>query len=304
MYIRGVTILFFLLISSCGRVQAGAWTQPDGGYFLKIAPSYLSTSREFNHEGKRQAIQEEQFASEDASFRDFSLFAYAEYGLRERFTLIARFPFKILRLERQLLIGGGRLRQLERLYTAGFGDLTLSLRSALLDGSLAVSVQTGLKIPLGYDRTPDDDGPPLGSGKADAEAHLLLGRSLYPLPAYLSAGIGYRRRGGRLHDEILYAVEVGYTVASLLLKIAVDGVQNRSTPLDIAGRTVVTPLPGGGGALPDLLVGDQHVTKLNPAVAYSLRSGLALQAEVLYTIAATNSLSGTIFSLGLLLTDR
>lgn len=152
------------LLLAAGPLLAGAWGQPNGGYFLKIAPTYLRATEEFDHRGDRQIMQAEIFASEDVAFIDFGLSAYLEYGVRDRFTLVAQLP------------GGG--------------------------------------------------------------------------------------------------------------------------------RTVVTPLPGGGGVVPELIVGDQHVTKLNPALAYSLRPGLALQIEALHVIAGTNSLAGTIYSFGILLTGN
>ena len=163
-------------------------------------------------------------------------------------------------------------------------------------------MQSGVKVPLGYDDQPDNDGPRLGSGDLDAEIHLLVGRSLHPLHAYVSGGVGYRRRGGRLNDEVLYAVEGGYAKGPLLFKTMLDGVMNTKAPPDIYGRPVVTPLPGGGGALPDLVVGDQDVFKVIPALIYTLRPGLSLQAELIHTLAGKNTLSGTQLAVGVVLT--
>ena len=83
--------------------------------------------------------------------------------------------------------------------------------------------------------------------------------------------------------------------------MGLDGVENTSTPPDIYGQTVVTPLPGGGGVLPDLVVGDQHVTKVSPALIYTMYPGLLLQADVFHVLAGKNTLSGTTFALGFVL---
>lgn len=299
---RSAAALLFLLLATCSRVQAGAWTQPAGGYYLKLAPAFLRTSEEFDYRGRRQPIAAEEFATADAVFTDFSLSAYLEYGLRQHLTLIAQFPFRALRTERQLLIGGGLARQQERLHTFGIGDLTLALRHALRPGPLVISLQTGLKLPSRYARQPT--GPPLGTGEVDGEFHLQAGRSLYPLPAYFSASLGYRRRGGPLHDEWLYAAELGWTAGILQARLAVDGIRNTATPPDIAGRPVVTPLPGGGGTVPELIAGDQHVTKLSATLACSVRPGRILQAELLRPAAGTNALGGTTWVLGLVITGN
>lgn len=286
------------LILGSSQAGAGAWVQQKGGYYLKFSTGYLATTEEFNHEGKRLAILEEQPAFDDASFLDFSLISYLEYGLNERLTLVASLPFKALRAERTVRIGGGLLKQREIVNTTGLADLTLSLRRALLVSPLALSLQGGLKLPLGYEKQPANDGPPLGTGEPDGELHLLLDKSLYPLPAYLGGSVGYRRHGGRLHDEVLYTFEVGYSRGRVLLKLALDGLKNTSPPPDIAGRLVLNPLPGGGGALPELIAGDQDIVKVDPAIIYNLRPGLDLQGELLYVAAGKNALSGTIYSLG------
>jgi len=295
------SVFQLLLIPS--SLLAAAWTQPSGGYLLKVAAAYLYAAEEFDYRGDRQTIQAEQFASEDVAFTDFNLSTYLEYGVRNRLTLVAQLPFKALRSERRLLIGGGILRPLERLHSVGFGDLSLALRWGLSEEPLAAALQLGIKIPSGYDAHPVD-GPPLGSGKWDGEMRLAIGKSLYPLPFYVSGELGYRRRGGPLNDEFLYAAEIGSSTGRLFFKLAIDGIQNSSAPPDIAGRTVVTPLPGGGGVVPELIVGDQHVTKLNPALAYALRPGLALQIEALHTVTGANSLAGTIYSFGILFTGK
>ena len=289
------------LVLCCTQARAGAWVQPHKGYYLKLSAGYLSTTREFNYQGKRLDILAEHPAFEDASFRDLDLTAYLEYGLTARLTLIATLPFKALRSARTARIGGGLVKAREQVHTTGAADLTLSLRHALLVSPVALSLQGGLKLPLGYENTPANKGPPLGTSEPDAEAWMLAGRSLHPWPLYVSAGLGYRRRRGPLHDEFLYAAEVGCTAGRLLFKLALDGRQNTATPPDIFGRTVVTPLPGGGGALPDLVVGDQHIAQLSPALIYTLKPGLALQGEIRHAIAGKNTLSGTAFTLALVL---
>ncbi len=146
------------------------------------------------------------------------------------------------------------------------GDLTLSGKRLILETPLTLAVQAGVKLPLLYNEKPNNNGPPLGSGAFDGEVHLLAGRSLYTRPSYVTGSLGYRRRGGRLNDEAVYAAEAGYTKGRTLFKVTLDGVRNTSKPPDIVGNMVVTPLEGGGGVLPDLVVGDQHIVKLNPAL--------------------------------------
>ncbi len=292
-----VGVLVFLVYG--GQAHAGAWEQNKNAYYFKISSTYLSTSEEFDHRGQRRNILEERTAFKGASFREINLSVYLEYGWMERLTAVAQLPFKGLRSQRNVLYGGGLVEHKEVASTVGLGDLTLSLRRTLSTTPLVFSVQVGIKLPLGYERTPASGGPSVGTSAADAEAHLLMGKSLYPLPFYLTAGLGYRRRGGRLNDEMLYTSELGFTSGPALFKFDIYGIENTSAPPDIAGQTVVTPLPGGGGVLPDLVVGDQNVVKLSPGIVYTLRSGFSLQGEVFYVAAGENTLSGTSYTLSI-----
>lgn len=295
-----VLIPVFLLL--VGHAHAGAWVQNKNAFYLKLTSSFFSTTEEFDHLGRRRDILEERTAFHGASFRDINLNLYLEYGWTERLTAVASLPYKGLTSERIVLYGGGLLEHKETLRTFGPGDLTISLRHILGTEPVVFSVQSGIKLPLGYEMVPASGGPSLGTSKVDAEAHLLVGKSLHPLPLYLTAGLGYRRRGGTLNDEIVYTSEVGFTSGPALFKFNIHGIDNTSEPPDIAGSTVVTPLPGGGGVLPDLVIGDQNALKLNPGLVYSLGNGLALQGDAFHVAAGKNSLSGTSYSLSLVFT--
>ncbi len=298
----------FKSFAACGIVlcfvsslHAGAWPQPKHGLYVKLSSSYLATTKEFNHEGDKLDIFQERIIYRDTSFRDFSVSAYFEYGLFNRLTIVGTLPFKVLRSKRTELIGGGTLARIATLYTTGFSDLSLLGRYALWQGSFALSFQGGVKLPLGYEEKPADDGAPLGTGDIDLEGHLLLGKSLHPLPAYLTGSIGYRHRTDELHDQILLNAEAGYTAGKFLFKVTFDGLMSTITPPDIVGQPVMSPLPGGGGALPNIIVGDQDIFKISPSIIYNFTEDWGVQGEVLHIFAGKNTVAGTIYSFGIIL---
>jgi len=292
---------FFILLSIfgiCAQAMGGAWPQKKRGYYIKFSSSYLFTKKEFNHVGDELDIFEEHFGFHNASFRDINLTVYLEYGLTNRITIIGNLPFKILSPEWDQTLGDIVVGHTSP-RTTGLSDLMLSTKFSLFENPFALSLQGGIKLPLGYDNKPDNDGAPLGTGNFDTEGHLLIGRSLYPLPMYVTGGIGYRKRGGRLNDEILYNAEIGYNAGKFLFKVTLDALKNTKEPPDIYGQTVNTPLEGGGGTLPDIIVGDQDITKISPSIIYNFNEGLAVQGEILNIIGGKNTVSGTIYSLGL-----
>lgn len=290
-----IAILSFSLSSAAAQ----AWLQPAGSYYFKFSSSYLSTEEEFNFKGDRQPIFAEDLSRMDTSFRDISFTAYLEYGLSPNLTIVGSVPFKILTAkETRSPSPAFPLLRNERT-NGGLGDVFAGARVPVLRRPFALSVQAGVKIPLGYEKEPDNEGPPLGSGEVDAEVQLLYGQSLYPIPAYLSAGVGYRVRGGELHDEILYSAEGGYTFGALSLKLRFDGLQSTEDPPDIGGATLTTPLPGGGGAVNNVIVGDQDVFKLTPGVTYAFDENFSVSGELFHTLAGKDTVAGTAVSIGL-----
>ena len=208
-----------------------------------------------------------------------------EYGLTNRFTLVSSVPVKLLTARFTQNPGGGLPSRGVTLTNRGLGDLWVSLRTPVMDKPFALAVQGGIKIPLYED--PVDEGvltvPPLGTGAVDVEIGTYFGKSLYPLPAYVSGGIAYRFRGGDVHDEIPFNIEGGYTYGPLFVKLRLDGVQN-------------TEEPGGS-----VIAGDEDYFKLSPTVSYSFADRLALVFEAFHVLWGKNTLSGTAYSLAVVL---
>jgi hypothetical protein len=294
-----IYMLLFLTNLQNSHAIGGAWAQEKNGYYFKIAGNYLYTNQEFNYLGEKVDILEDFVVYENTSFQDFSVHFYFEYGLTHWFTVISDFSYKNLTTKRtETGVAYFDSRDIS-INTSGFGDLWFSGRLPFFQSPLAVSLQAGVKIPLGYSKEPENDGATLGTGEIDGDIALNLGRSFWPKPFYFTGGVGYRFRGGPNHDEVLFRAELGYTFFKFNIKLTVDGVRNTSTPPDIYGQAVIAPLPGGGGALPDILYGDQDYLKFLPAVMYKFRKNWGVNFELIHTAAGKNIITGTTYSLGL-----
>lgn len=289
----------FLLIICSTMLYCGAWTQKKDGYFLKIATSFLETDSEFNFRGTEKKLLEERFIYKHVKFSDVSVHFYSEFGWTDNITFSGYLPFKVY--TSTFTQTNPYSGQKTVLSNSGFSDLYLQVKYGILKNPLAVSVQTGVKFPLGYAKFPENGVPALGTAETDFDLMVLSGLSLYPLPAYLSGSIGYRHRTGRLNDEYLFQLETGYTVSRFFLKIQMDGVKNISSPPDIYGAPIQTPLAGGGGELPDIILGDQNIFKLVFSGMYEVKSGLGISTEIFHILAGKNTITGTTFSLGLVL---
>ena len=239
---------------------------------------------------------------------DESLSAYLEYGLWEHLTLVATLPYKRLVYT--------EVREFKRRDTntteiltkdetnSGLADLELRLRWRLLRNPAVVSLALGGKFPLGYDMDQEgigsldaggiglgpspvvgtDNKVPLGTGERDIDMRLLVGKSLYPFPGYLTSTVGYRKRGGAFSDEFFYGFEAGVTYKRLLVKGVVEGMRTMG---DCGAM-------GRGG-----IVGDQDILKLSPGLIWSLSKHLEIGVDLFHIAAGCNTAAGTTYAVGL-----
>ena len=76
---------------------------------------------------------------------------------------------------------------------SGWSDLRVFSKTRLLQNPLHLTVKLGAKIPTG-EFINEDGLIPVGEGQWDFDLVLQGGRSLWPLPAYVNADVGYRVR--------------------------------------------------------------------------------------------------------------
>ena len=307
-----IPLAALLLAIAPAQLHAGAWTQAPGGMYFKIAGLSFRSQDYLDATGDRRERVAKPSMEE---LSDESISAYLEYGLLERLTLVATLPYKRLVYEKTEVKvfkrSDGPDTTITRIHpdeiNSGLADLELRLRWRLLRNPAVVSLALGGKIPLGYDidqdsigsleagglglgPSPVDDGAgadnkvPLGTGERDVDIRLLLGKSLYPLPGYLTSTVGYRKRGGAFSDEFFYGLEAGVTYKRLLVKGVVEGMRTMG---DCGAM-------GQGG-----LVGDQDILKVAPGLIWSLSKHLELGVDLFHIAAGCNTAVGTTYAVGL-----
>jgi len=268
---------------------AGAWVQADAGYYLKLAASYLYSETEFNYLGQKVPIRSGEPNVLDATYQDVSFTVYLEYGLTSKLTFVGMLPFKILTSE-WTQADAIPLRRIS-VTNAGLSDLTLALRYPLVPSNrVPISFEGAVKVPLGYEAVPDNGGPALGSAKVDITGAVLAGASLYPLPAYVTGGIGYRVRGGELADEYLARAEAGLTPWKLLFKVSFEARISTVPPPNLAAEGLATSTS---------IAVNQDVYKLLPSLAFYMTDEVALVVEAYDIFAGKNTVAGTTWAVAL-----
>lgn len=207
-----VAVSLFAALLLASGVSAGAWTQEKGKFYNRASVNRYFSDEEFDAERERKPFLIH------GEFADLNFANYLEYGLTDRFTAIGSFTVKSLRNENDVRITK----------TSGIGDVDLALRTKLAEGSIGVTaLQLLTKIPAAYDVDVD---LPLGNGEYEFAAHLLYGRSLWPIvPGYCGLDIGYRWRNGDPNDEIRYLAELGGDgPGGFYLRGKLDGTRGRT----------------------------------------------------------------------------
>jgi hypothetical protein len=272
----------------------GAWVQKKDSYYLKVSASYLYTERELDFDGNEVDILSGQDGIAGASYRDIGAAIYLEYGVTDRLTVVGTLPFKVLRSRRTEDNEVIDLKRDVEATTSGLGDMSLGLRYPLRSAPFPLSAYGAARLPLGYERTPENGGPPLGSGRVDLEGSVLAGASLRPFPGgtgYLTGGVGYRVRTGALDDEFFFSIEAGVSWRRLMARFGVDALFSTTDPPNLAE-------PDGGTASASMVVTNQDILKLTPGLSLSLNEEVSLVLEAFDIVDGKNTVTGTTWSAG------
>lgn len=281
-------------------LRAQAWPKGEGEGYIKISYGSSTASEQYTFDGRKKEYADN--VADDAFF-DRSIYAYAEYGLTSNLTLTASLPYK------RLIVRDAAFRY----RTFAFGTATVGGRFGLKDiiGGLgdadALAANFSISAPTGYTR---NYLPSVGAGQVDMDLSVSYGRSFYPTPAYAQGGVGLRYRSGiyslsttipcqegvdkdcftdrmpDFGDELLFAVEGGYTFGDLLfVNLVARGSFSLTPPTE--GFSVGNPIPTR-----------QRYIKTGATVAVRPFDFLALSAQAFATPYGLNTVNSFDLFLG------
>lgn len=180
-----VVLLLLIVTTFPADTSAQAWVRPVGGAYIKLSHGRTATSEQYRADGTRAAYDPAR--PNDDSYFDRSIYLYSEVGIARRLTAVLQVPYRTIELATDT----------DRLTTRSFGDATVGLRYALTPPDEVARtgkswvVSGRLQLPMGYAR---NRAPAAGAGQVDMEIGTAVGRSLYPVPAYVQGGVGIRLR--------------------------------------------------------------------------------------------------------------
>lgn len=304
-------LLTLLFVCPLGAL-AQAWTQSSGEAYLKITQGFSSASERYDASGEIIPYN----VNTNGAFRDRSTYAYAEVGISNDVTLIGKVAYKRLYVTDESFTPTFE-RSSFNWGSLGLGariDLGTSLRVPE-DALTRVALNVEVSLPMGYTR---NFNPAVGPGQANVEASLDVGRSLWPLPGYVQAGVGYRYRTSffglsRLTacgngadadghaclpvedsnpdygDELTVSAEGGAQFGPVLLQVLADAQWSFRDPASLEEQTSI--LQPEGFQL-------QRYVRVGAGVTIYGPLGLGLSAQVYTAAHAQNALRGAQYFFG------
>lgn len=243
------------VISATCQSLAGAWPQGKGTLYAKTYLGSISAPRYWDINGQSISLMKEEIAPGSPLFKyypngrkysmDFSAIMagfYAEYGITDKFTLIADMPFGYFSLTETYETDKDTssttylqkpLRQEKSLST--FTYYGIGGRYMLYDNKSVVSISAGIRIPPGGTNGifADTLGMPFLSDGAFQE---WLGVEI-GLPfsdGWFESELKYTGRHEELRDELTFHVEYGNkSVEEIMLKFSLDITQGLGSRKDI-----------------------------------------------------------------------
>jgi hypothetical protein len=301
-------VLLLLCVSSGQEAQAQAWTQPQGGAYVKTSFALTFASEQFNADGNLKPYAE---GVKENAFYDQSLYIYMEAGALSWLTFSLSLPYKMTFIQ-------------DRTYkyeTRAWSNILFGVRLGLKEllkipnSSLAFALNVFASIPSGYTR---NYTPSVGLGLPDIRAFLNLGYSLYPLPIYIQGGVGFRYRFPNYFasraivdckesdincfadsptppdtTEFRYNVEIGFSIKKwVLIQLLTDGIISIRAPK--VSFSISNPLPA-----------DQRTLKaagsvvLFPLNMFPMFRKLGVSAQVGVALYGQNTIRSLEFMFGL-----
>lgn len=198
------------------EARAGAWTQPQGVGFVRLAVKEYFAPRYFDADGVRTPGD---WWSVDARYDETSANLIVEYGLLDRLTLALDTTAKAMH---STYPTGNR----GDIWVVGLSDVGLGARYGIWQKTLVLAIEARAEIPTGYHLF--DDRVRLGNGWVNGQLRALFGGSLpLGISNYFDSGFGYRLRGGPYADDLVASLSIGVeTFKNLWVRLGSSAVFN------------------------------------------------------------------------------
>lgn len=203
-------ILSIVLIVLVSNTLVAQWSKGKGNGYYKLSAWYLKSDQHFTDTG---AIDP------NATRTQFNTNIYAEYGISNKFDVIAYIPFFARTAQNNQISGTNNNTIQKGEGFNSFGDIDLGVRYGLYKkGKWAADAKLLLGIPTGDNKGGSDGSFQTGDGEFNQYISTSLGYSSSIsifntlVPMYLKTHIGFNNRTKGFSDEFRGGFEAGFNL--------------------------------------------------------------------------------------------
>ena len=259
----------------------GGWPIPKGKGFFKLSQNAIRSDGFFTPSGDIVDIP-------TTSIYITSL--YGEYGITDRFGVIAYAPFfSRATLNRQALPNGDELAPGDEVNS--LGDFDLSVKYGLITNKpIVLSTTLTIGLPFGNDMGGETRLLQTGDGELNIMLSVEASRSFNNGKSYINTLVAFNNRSENFSDELRFGFEIGHRISDkfsgALKVLSVNSLNN--------GSDLETPVNG-------IFSNNIEFLAITPEVSYNLNEKYGVSASVGFAASGKRVLASPNYSLGIFL---
>ena len=276
--VRSITLIILML--ACFTANAGGgWPQPKKGGYFKLGQNMIYAGSFYGPGGDIVDI---------TTIGLYTTSLYGEYGITDRLTGIAYFPFFVRSTLNEIkfkqtgnTIPGDEFNSI--------GDAEVGLKYGLIvNKPVVVSASLILGLPFGETAGGDSQILQTGDGEFNQMIRIDASHSLYPKPLYVSAYGAFNNRTNNFSDEVRFGLEFGATLKKFI---------------PIFKLNVVQSLNNGGTAVIQNGVFSNNTEYISPAIEinYQVNDKIGFSGSGAFAFSGQNILASPNWGVGVYL---
>ncbi|MEO1655582.1 MAG: hypothetical protein AAFU64_18715 [Bacteroidota bacterium] len=258
--------------------ESRGWVSNKGKGYFKLSQSFIRTDQFYSPAGTKIDIVTNGL---------YMTSLYAEYGISNRFTLVANIPFFVRSTlnEVQFVSGNEGLPGDE---LNAFGDMELGIKFGLIrDKPFVLSAGLTLGIPSGNNSGGETQLLQSGDGEFNQLISLNAGYSIARANIYLGASIGFNNRTQDFSEEFRFGFEAGYSpIPTFTALVKIDGIESFQN-----GEAL--------GATNGIFSNNMEFITVSPELNYTFYKNYGLSANVVIPVRGQRILAAPSYSVGL-----
>ena len=276
------TIIILLLLTTQMTWAGGGWPIPKGKGYFKLSEYFIRSNGYFAPSGDVIDI---------ATAGIYITSLYGEYGITDRFGVIAYVPFfSRATLNEQVDRNGNVLAQGDAVNS--FGDTDISFKYGLITNKpIVVSATLTFGLPFGNDQGGETGVLQTGDGEFNTMIALEASRGINGGKGWINTLVGYNNRSNNFSDEFRWGLEIGHKFG----KKWSGGIKFYSVNSLNNGSDFETPSNG-------IFSNNIEYLSFTPEVNYFIKENLGVSASIGGALSAKRVLASPGYSLGVFMT--